>query len=84
MDKSYQFNGISFIWDPAKAQLNANHHEVTFEQAAETFFDPFLRLVDASPEEEVRDAVIGMDQRWNLLFVVHILVEDESKNYIGA
>ena len=49
---------------------------ITFEQAAEAFFD-LLKVVDASRNSEIRDAVIGMDTRWNLLFVVHIEVEDE-------
>jgi len=58
MNESYELNGITFIWDPKKAQINLENHGVTFEQAAETFFDPFLRIVDASPEEEVRDAAL--------------------------
>jgi len=84
MDKTYELNGITFIWDPKKAQINVESHMVTFEQAAEAFFDPFLRIVDASPEEEVRDAAIGMNVRWNLLFVVHILIEDEHIRIISA
>lgn len=63
MDASYELNGITFIWDPKKAQINVDNHRATVEQAAETFFDPFLRIVDASLEEEVRDAAIGMDVR---------------------
>ncbi len=69
MDEAYRLNRITFIWGP---------------QAAEAFFDPFLRIVDASPEEEVRDATIGMDLHWNILFVVHILVEDERVRIISA
>jgi len=84
MSESYELNGITFVWDPKKAQINLKNHGVTFEQAAEAFFDPFLRIVDASPEEEVRDAAIGMDMRWNLLFVVHILVEEEQVRIISA
>lgn len=84
MDKTYQLNGIDFVWDTNKAQINANNHGVTFEQAAESFFDPFLRIVDVSPEEEARDAVIGMDVHWNLLFVVHIFVEDDRVRLISA
>ena len=41
-------------------------------------------MVDASRNDEVRDAVIGMDTRWNLLFVVHIEVEDEAIRLISA
>lgn len=85
MDENYELNGITFIWDPNKARININSHEgITFEQAVEAFFDPFLKIIDASPEDEVRDAVIGMDMRWNLLFVVHILIEDERIRIISA
>ena len=84
MDKSFELNGISFIWDANKAKINERNHKVTFEQAAEAFFDPFLTVVDASPAEEVRDATIGMDKHWNLLFVVHILIEDDSVRIISA
>ena len=41
-------------------------------------------MIDASPEEEVRDAVIAIDTHWNLLFVVHILVDDELIRIISA
>ena len=84
MDSSYELNGITFLWDANKARNNSNIHGVTFEQAVEAFFDPFLKIVDASPDEEVRDALIGMDIRWNLLFVVHILVEDDFIRIISA
>ncbi len=36
MDEAYELNGISFIWDPEKAQMNVDSHGITFEQAAET------------------------------------------------
>ena len=72
MDVRYSSKGITFVWDQGKARRNSNKHGVTFEQATEAFFDPFLRVVDASRNQEARDAVIGMDRRWHLLFVVHI------------
>jgi len=77
-------NGINFIWDRDKARKNFGKHRIRFENAAEVFFDPFIRVVDASAEEEARDAVIGMDCRWNLLFVVHIVAEDEQVRLISA
>jgi len=61
MDRRYELNGIMFVWDESKARKNLAKHEVMFEQAAEVFFDPFFRVIDASPETEPRDAVIGMD-----------------------
>lgn len=84
MDERYERNGISFVWDAAKARSNISKHGVSFEQAAEAFFDPFLRVVDASPDEESRDALIGMDERWNLLFVVHLELEGERYRIISA
>jgi uncharacterized DUF497 family protein len=48
------------------------------------FFDPFLRLVDASVESEARDAVIGMDEAWNMLCVVHIQLEGDLIRIISA
>ena len=51
---------------------------------AEAFFDPFLKVVDASRNEEARDAIVGMDTRWNLLFVVHIELEEDAIRLISA
>ncbi len=50
----------------------------------ESFFDPFLRVVDVRREEEERDAVIGMDTKGRLLFVVHIQAEDDRIRLISA
>ena len=78
-------NGITFSWDDEKARINSiNHDGITFQQASEAFFDPFLILVDASRNDEARDAVIGLDTRWNLLYVVHIEQEEKSIRIISA
>ena len=53
MDTHFVLQGITFIWDENKARENPRYHDgVTFEQAAEAFFDPFLKVVDASRNEE--------------------------------
>jgi len=57
---------------------------VTFPQAAETFVDPFLVVVDASRNDEERDAVIGLDKRWNLLYVVYMERENDLVRIISA
>jgi uncharacterized DUF497 family protein len=57
---------------------------VSFEAAATVFFDPFLRIEDASRDEEERDAAIGFDEIQRLLYVVHIEVEDEYIRIISA
>ena len=58
--------------------------QVRFQQATEAFFDPFLVVVDASRNDEGRDAVIGLDKRWNLLYVVYIERENDIIRIISA
>jgi uncharacterized DUF497 family protein len=85
MDVCFVLNGITFIWNVEKARINpVNHGGITFQQAAEAFFDPFLILVDASRNDEARDAVIGLDTRYNLLYVVHIEQEGDCIRIISA
>ena len=69
----FVLNGITFVWNDEKARINPQKHDsVTFQQSTEAFFDPFLVVVDASRNDEARDAVIGLDRCWNLLYVVYI------------
>jgi uncharacterized protein len=85
MNVYFVLNDITFSWDDEKARINPlNHDGITFQQAAEAFFDPFLVLVEASRNDESRDAVIGLDTRWNLLYVVHIEQDEGSIRIISA
>ncbi len=84
MDIRFELNGLAFVWNQAKASRNRDKHGIPFEEAAEVFFDPFFRLIDASRNEEVRDAAIGRDTKGRLLTVVHIEVEDEFIRIISA
>lgn len=85
MDIHFDLNGTAFIWNAKKAAANPVHHDgIRFEQAATVFFDPFFRLVDASRNDEARDAVIGYDEQSRLLFVVHVEVEDDTIRIISA
>ena len=85
MDIHFDLNGMSFVWNARKAAANpGNHDGVTFEQAAWVFFDPFLRLVDASRNEEARDGVIGYDAQGRLLFVVHVELDSAALRIISA
>ncbi len=78
-------NGITFVWNDEKAQSNPSKHDgITFQQAAEAFFDPLLVVIDASRNNEARDAVIGLDTRWNLLYVVHIECEENAIRIISV
>ncbi len=81
----FVFNEITFVWNDLKARINPlNHDGVTFEQAVEAFFDPFLITVDASRNDEERDAVIGLDMRWSLLYVVHVERDHDMIRIISA
>ncbi|MEM9220741.1 MAG: BrnT family toxin [Cyanobacteria bacterium P01_F01_bin.150] len=85
MDVFFALNGITFVWNDEKARSNPLKHDgITFQQAAEVFFDPLLIVVDASRNDEARDAVIGLDKRWNVLFVVYIEREDDTIRIISA
>ena len=84
MDIRFELNGLLCVWDDGKAKRNQQKHDIGFEAACEVFFDPFLRLVEASRNEEARDAVIGCDTRGRLLCVVHIEFEGEFIRIISA
>ncbi len=85
MDVYFVLNGITFVWNDEKEQSNpGKHNRITFQQAAEAFFDPFLIVVDASRNNQTREAVIGMDRQWNLLYVVHIESKESVIRIISA
>ena len=66
MDIYFLYRGQRFVWDAEKASSNANKHGVRFETACEVFFDPFLRVEDATVDEELRDAVDWPDRELGL------------------
>ena len=74
----------SFVWDAEKAASNYEKHGVTFEQAAEVFFDPLVVYEDAGVEEELRDAAMGMDFAFDLLFVVHVFRRSGMYRIVSA
>jgi len=85
MDVYLDLNGVRFAWDMDKARRNfAKHGGIAFERAAEAFFDPFLRLVDAARNDAARNAVIGRDVSGRLLYVVHREVNEEIIRIISA
>jgi len=71
--------GLAEILDALeKASINVRKHGVSFEVACQVFFDPFIRVEDASADEEQRDTAIGLTEDWTLLFVIHILREGDT------
>lgn len=72
MDITYRLQGVTFEWDADKARSNVEKHGVTFEEAAEAFFDPFAQGGDASAQGERRDFILGYSLAQRLLLVVHV------------
>ena len=72
MDVIYALQGIEFEWDDGKAQANIIKHGVTFEEAAEAFFDPFYQTGNASTDVEQRDFILGYSLSQRLLLVIYI------------
>lgn len=71
MDNTYRLQGVTFVWDAQKSRTNVEKHGITFEEAAEAFFDPFCLSGDASVQGEDRDSLLGYSQSQRLLLVVH-------------
>jgi uncharacterized protein len=57
-DVYWVINDCVFIWDSEKADSNIKKHEVSFQEAAEVFFDPLYQWVE--------DARVEGEQRWRL------------------
>ena len=79
----YQLQGIEFQWDEDKARSNLQKHGITFEEAAQVFFDPFYQTGDASSDEEQRDFIIGYSSLQRILLVVYV-ERDKRTRIISA
>ncbi len=68
----YKLNDLEFEWDEEKYAVNLGKHQVTFEEAAEVFFDELCQFGDASVEEEERECIIGFTFKFDLLYTVFV------------
>lgn len=84
MDTRFELRGQTFVWDSEKTAINRRKHHVTFQEACEVFFDPFFCLVDSTAEDEAREGAIGYSERPRLLFVVHVVRQEEAIRIISA
>ncbi|MEA3396079.1 MAG: BrnT family toxin [Chloroflexota bacterium] len=64
---------LEFEWDPLKAKINLQKHQVSFEEAFTIFDDPlFITFLDEEHSiDEERYITIGLSQRQRLLLVAH-------------
>jgi uncharacterized DUF497 family protein len=85
MEIEFELNGVLFRWNAEKEQSNTRKHDgITFKRAAQVFFDPFVIGDDASRNGEAREAAIGVDFDFRVLYVVHIEIEDDYIRIISA
>jgi uncharacterized protein len=84
MDVLFLYCGQHFVWNAEKTAANLAKHGISFETACQVFFDPLVCLRDASDEGEQRDAAIGLTEDWTLLFVVHVLREEDVIRIVSA
>jgi uncharacterized DUF497 family protein len=68
----YRLQGVEFEWDTNEYQINLEKHGVSFEEAAEVFFDPFYQEGDATANDEQRNFILGYSRTQRLLLVVYV------------
>ncbi len=75
--------GYNFEWDPVKAKQNWQKHKVSFERAAEIFWDPTaISVFDVGHSaNEDRWITFGNDSNQVLLAVVHTFREETKEEY---
>jgi len=84
MKVKYTFHDVTFEWDSKKAAVNLRKHDVSFELACESFFDPFIcYLDDEIVGSELRERIVGLTTTWLLLYIVYVM-RDESIRIISA
>ncbi len=77
---------MKFEWDINKAELNIKNHGVSFDEAAEVFYDPNgVRGFDAEhSENEKRFYIIGFSSR-RLLYVIYVeRIDSETIRIVTA
>lgn len=64
---------INFEWDPSKATINLQKHQISFEEAKSVFYDEFaVQFFDEGhSSDEERFLILGMSSTAKLLIVCH-------------
>jgi uncharacterized DUF497 family protein len=77
VDETIKVGEVVFAWDEAKAARNASQHRVSFSEATEAFFDPFMAYVGEDVrDDEIRETLIGLTVGWRLVLVVYTMRND--------
>lgn len=84
MDVEHVLRNEKFVWNASKEIINARKHGVSFFDACEVFFDDDSMYVDATSGDEERSAVIGCTAKSRVLYVVHLITEEDWIRIISA
>jgi len=74
-----------FTWDPHKAKINRQKHNVSFEEAASVFTDSLALIFEDElhSEQEKREIIIGRSSYGRLLLVAFV-ERDQQIRIISA
>jgi uncharacterized DUF497 family protein len=79
LDETFDVDGLTFMWDRAKAATNRRKHGITFEEAATVFADPLAMIrEDRARAGDRRMQIMGYSLFGRLLLVVHVEVYNEE------
>jgi uncharacterized DUF497 family protein len=85
MKLEYSLYGIRFEWDSNKSETNLSKHGISFENACEVFFDPFLQMMEPEIHNgQIREAIVGMTVNWSLLCVIYTMLKNDIFRIISA
>ena len=75
-----------FTWDDDKAEQNHRDHGVSFDEAADVFYDPNrVELFDEGhSQDEARYVVLGFSSKGRLLFVSFTPLGNDTTRFIHA
>jgi uncharacterized DUF497 family protein len=70
---------MTYEWDPDKALINRDKHDVSFADAVEVFSDEYAITTDDHTSHEQRHTAIGFDALGRLLVVVYTWREENLR-----
>ena len=75
-----------YEWDPRKADANLRKHDVSFEEAATVFADPFALSFDDPDHSDAQNRfiTIGMSDRNRIIFLAHADGAEDRIRVISA
>jgi uncharacterized DUF497 family protein len=72
---------LKFEWDPEKSVQNERKHGLSFEDAVQVFYDPFMRLdIEGDEYGEIRWRTVGEID--GVLYVVSHTIREEGEGEV--